>query len=194
MKSTFMAVLAALLVCTAVPAHAFIDYLFSGSANRGAIGNSAVGEMRAWWSGNPVYNFNPYYGGPARPPQAGGQQQMQSQYGAGQASGAPSGFTQYGAPTDQYMQQVPSPTSMYVGPQGAAPGAYGPPQYQPQYAQPQQGYAQPYAQPAQPAYGGAQPMQGAPVPQYQPPAAGYQQPPAGYTQAPPTGYPAGQYQ
>ncbi len=52
------------LMTSTVPSYGFLDYFFSGSASRDAIDNSAVGDLRAWWTGNPGYQFNPYWSGP----------------------------------------------------------------------------------------------------------------------------------
>ena len=51
------------LITSTVPSYAFLDYFFSGSASRDAIDNSALGDLRAWWTGNPGYQFNPYWFG-----------------------------------------------------------------------------------------------------------------------------------
>lgn len=154
------------------PSHAFLDYLFSGSASRDAIDNSAVGDIRAWWSGNPVYNFNPYYSGAAsmNQQQQQGQQQQPSMQPQASINYVPGG--QGGYDTSQ------QPGS--YGYQGYAPGAV-------QQQQPMYGAAQPPVQP-QPQYYPQQP-QGQPM--YQPPQQQYApmgQAPQGY---PP---PGGSYQ
>ena len=61
------------LMTSTVPSYGFLDYFFSGSGSRDAIDNSAVGDLRAWWTGNPGYQFNPYWSGP-QPNQQQGQQ------------------------------------------------------------------------------------------------------------------------
>ncbi len=138
-------ILAAFSLISASPSHAFLDYLFSGSASRDAIDNSAVGDIRAWWSGNPVYQFNPYYSGPASM-----QQQQQAQQ-----------------PQQQQMMQQPS-VNFYPG--GQADGGYPQPQQQAgtygyQGYSPGGAYQQ---QPQQQMYGAAQPQVQQP-PQYYPP-------------------------
>ena len=155
------------VVAFAPPSHAFIDYLFGGSSNTDAIDNSALGDLRAWWTGNPAYQFNPYYSGGPLP----GQQQ-------GQGGAAAAG-------QQQYMQVPQPPASPYGQPgygQGVPAGAqqYGaaPPGYQPA----PQGYAPPPPQ----AYPQAAP-QG-----YQPAPQAYQMPPQGYPQAAPQAYQAPQ--
>jgi hypothetical protein len=134
-----------MIAALAPPADAFFDYLFSGSASRGAIGNSALGDLRSWWTGNPVYVFNPLYSGPTQPyPPQGPQPAAQPNpygYGGG-ARPAPAP-----APTPQQYGQ---PYVNYVGPQPAAPNyraqaapppGYGPPQqYAPQPQAPVPGY------------------------------------------------------
>ncbi len=147
----------ALTVLAVTPSHAFLDYLFSGSASRDAIDNSAVGDLRAWWSGNPVYTFNPYYSGPAstgQPQQQQGQQQqvMQQQpsvnfYPGGQA-GAYGDQQQYPAPQYGGYGTAPQQQQGTYGYQGYAPGgAYQQQTAQPQYQQPTQYPTQPQAQP-----------------------------------------------
>ena len=162
MKRITAAVMIWCLVICASPGYAFIDYLFGGSSNRGAIDNSAIGEMRSWWTGNPVYQFNPYYSGSGANPAAQGQQGMQQQPAAPQAPQPNVSFyPPQGAPApvaQQYGQPAQAP---YTAPQQQ----YAPPQ---QYAAPQQGYQpQSYQQP--PAQGYA-PQQAYQAPQgYQPP-------------------------
>jgi hypothetical protein len=168
-----IAVAAAVLwmaVC-ANPGYAFVDYLFGGSSNKGAIDNSALGDMRAWWTGNPVYQFNPYYSGSNSNQNAQGQQQAAPQIPQPNVSFYP-------------------PQSAPVGPQygQTAPPAYGAPQ---QYAQPQQAYPQPaqgYA--PQPGY---QQQQAYPPQQAYPQQQAYQAPqgygaPTGYQAPPQQGY------
>ena len=55
--------LLAILLVFPAQVFCFIDYLFGGSAMSDSIGNNVIGDLRAWWTGNPVYNFNPYYSG-----------------------------------------------------------------------------------------------------------------------------------
>lgn len=138
MKKIFIIVVVFVSLNAVSNSFAFLDYLFSGSSSRDAIGNSAVGDLRAWWSGNPVYTFNPYYsGGNAAMPQG-----------------------QQGAQTSQPQPQPP--TVNYYPPAGGSPYQYGQQQYAPQQAAPQQyGYGQ---QPQQQMYQQAQGMQSAPPP------------------------------
>ncbi len=171
MKRTVAPILL-LVVATAVaeaPAYGFLNYIFSGSSSD-AIENSVLGDLRAWWTGDPVYNFNPYYSG--RNP-------METGYPASPGM-TPDQSGAYAAPQGSYMQQYQQPQ------QG----------YQPQYQQPMQGYApqQAYQQPA-PGY--APPQQA--YPQYQQPPAAYgppqgYQPPAQPMYQPPAGYPQQGYQ
>jgi hypothetical protein len=141
-KLIYVGTLLSLLVA-AGPSYAFLDYLFGGSSSRDAIDNSAVGDMRAWWTGNPSYQFNPWGGG--QPPQ---QQQQQQQTGAqppqptvnfsGQQQVPPS------SPGGVYPQQMaPTPPGV-VYPQGGVPGQPMAQQYQsaPQQFQNPQGFAQ----------------------------------------------------
>jgi hypothetical protein len=192
MKKTMLLLTVAALMSVAAPSYGFLDYLFSGGSSRDAIENSAVGDIRAWWTGNPVYQFNPYY--------TGAPQQHFSGQQAGQATQAPTQGYYQGAPATQYGQGYPPANVTYSGgqaPQGGYPQGYPQPQQQPQaayYGQPYpqpvqqqpmtgygypQGYAQPappqagyasqgYAQPGQQAYGGQ--VQG----QFQPMQPGYQ--------------------
>ncbi|MGA8833437.1 MAG: hypothetical protein WB554_17695 [Desulfomonilaceae bacterium] len=143
MKKIFVALVVLLSLTTVSNSFAFLDYLFSGSASRDAIDNSAVGDLRSWWSGNPVYTFNPYYSGGQTPPQ--GQQGVQA---------------------PQMAQPQPQqPVINYYPPGQGSPSQYGQQQqYAPQQApQPQMQYG----------YGGQQPQQQmyqqqpAPAPQYQ---------------------------
>lgn len=145
MKKIFVTMVVFLSLASVSNSFAFLDYLFSGSASRDAIDNSAVGDFRAWWSGNPVYTFNPYYSG-------------------GQA-GSPQG--QQGGQAPQMAQPQPQqPIINYYPPGGqGSPSQYGQQQYAPQQAPQQQ---------MQYGYGGGQPPQQqmyqqpapAPVPQY----------------------------
>jgi hypothetical protein len=133
------------------PGYAFFDYLFSGRSSRDAIDNSAIGDIRAWWTGNPMYQFNPWY---SPQPNVGNPQ--------GQQQGA---FPGGGAPQAQ-APQYPQPAVNYYPPQQGVPGGYG--QIVPQGAQP--GYGAPVAQ----QYQQMMPQQGAQ--QYQMPPQTYQQP------------------
>lgn len=143
MKKIFVTLVVFLSLASVSNSFAFLDYLFSGSASRDAIDNSAIGDLRAWWSGNPAYTFNPYYSG-------------------GQA-GYPQG--QQGGQAPQMTQPQPQqPIINYYPPaQGSSPYQYGQQQYAPQQAPQQQ---------MQYGYGGGQPpqqqmyQQPAPAPQY----------------------------
>ncbi|MBI5250535.1 MAG: hypothetical protein HY912_13665 [Desulfomonile tiedjei] len=155
----------------ASPSHAFLDYLFSGSANKNAIDNSAAGDLRAWWTGNPAYQFNPWYqGGP--PPQQGQKPPQQppqpdvsyypQQQGPSMAGSVPQGAPgAYQMPQQQYPQQLQQMPQQYqpAPQQFQNPQAYGqqqgvvyPPQaYQQQQQIPQQ-YPQQYQLPMQQGY------------------------------------------
>lgn len=170
-KIVLLVVLMGVLVAS-TPSHGFLDYLFSGSASKGAIGNSVAGDLRAWWTGNPIYNYNPYYAGP------------NTQAPANQGQGA------YGPSGSQGNYQRPS--MQYYPPQQAQ-GSYG--QGYPQYTQqPAPGYApQPEAYQQQPqAYPGSYQQQPQSYPggyQGQPQAYQYQAPgPQAYQMAPQGGY------
>jgi hypothetical protein len=171
MKKLILPVALLCMLTVAVPAHAFLDYLFGGSASRDAIDNSAVGDIRAWWSGNPAYQFNPYYSP---------QQQNPAQNQAAQ------GGQQMGAP------QAQAPNVNYHPPQGAQQPYYGQPQAGPQGMQQYQGAQQQY-QTAPQGYQQipAQQYQAAPqqyqtAPQSYPPAQQY--PPQAYQQQVPQQY------
>jgi hypothetical protein len=156
MKKIGVLVAAAALSLVTVPGHCFLDYFFGGSATRDSIDNSAMGDLRSWWTGNPAYTFNPYYSGNSpvgqggqgqsgspdfsgaglqqpfqqqyQQPQTNYYQPQQQQYGYGQQpSQAPQ---QYQAPYQPQMSQQPQPQQ------------YQAPQQQPQFY-PQQGYQQP---------------------------------------------------
>jgi hypothetical protein len=183
MKKTTLLLTVAALMFVAVPSYGFLDYFFSGSAGRDAIENTAVGDIRAWWTGNPVYQFNPYYTGAP-------QQQFSGQQ-AGQAAQPPA--TQYGGYGSP--QGYPPANVTYYGgqtPGGGYPQGYPQPQQQPQAGY----YGQPYAQPVpqqQPMAGYGYPQQGYAQPA--PPQAGYA--PQGYVQPgqqPYGGQVPGQYQ
>jgi len=154
MKKFLLATAIVLMMASAVPSYAFLDYLFSGSASRDAIDNSALGDLRAWWTGNPAYQFNPYYSGPTP---GTGQAGPGGQPAGGQGSYSVGGPQ---APAQQLQQQ---PGASYYPPQ--APQGYG------QYPQ----------QPAQPGYGSYAPQAG---PQYQPTEQQYQAMPQQYQAAP----------
>ncbi len=109
------------LITSTVPSYGFLDYFFSGSASRDAIDNSAVGDLRAWWTGNPGYQFNPYWSGPQ--PNQQGQQANPSNPASTQ------GYSPMGAPSAG-TSQAPPPTVKYY-PQQAPQGAYGPSPGQP---------------------------------------------------------------
>lgn len=146
MANRILFIFSALLIVTVSPSHAFLDYFFSGSASRDAIDNSAVGDLRAWWSGNPVYTFNPYYSGPAST----GQQQQQPQQEQQQAMQPQASVNFYPGGQPGAYQQAPQQPGAY-GYQGYAPGAYqqqAPPQ--PMYGAAQQQYQQPMQYPTQP--------------------------------------------
>ncbi len=138
-RGLILAVIMCVTVVT-VPSYAFVNYLFGGASNRGAIGNSALGDIRSWWSGNPVYQFNPFYSAPSK------QSPMQAGipgYGSSRRASGGSAIPQQG-----------THTSILVGP-GGQTGGYGQQQgyYQQQY--PQQAYTQQgqqYQMPAQQQY------------------------------------------
>ncbi len=143
MKKIFVALVVLLSLNLVSNSFAFLDYLFSGSASRDAIDNSAVGDLRAWWSGNPAYMFNPYYS-------------------SGQAGVPPQG--QQGGQAPQ-MTQPQQPIVSYYPPAqgGGSPYQYGQQQYAPQQApQQQMQYGYGVQQPQQQTY-----QQPAPAPQYQ---------------------------
>lgn len=192
MKKLIVLTMLTLLVMPVATGHAFIDYLFGGSHSRNAVDNSAVGDLRAWWSGNPVYQFNPYYSGGTNPVQQGGP-------AAPPGQGQSMGMQQQGMGTPMGMQQgsyqpQPQANPTYLPQQGQQYG-YGAPQApqtyggQPVYGSagaslPLRGPAQTYQQQYQP-----MPQQyQQPVPQYQQPGQAYQQAPGQYQ------YPAGGYQ
>jgi hypothetical protein len=173
MKKNLILVIIAIIVFSSIPSHGFLNYLFSGGSSQDAVDNSAVGDLRAWWTGNPVYKFNPYHTGPVQPmPGASDQGGMQGQP-------MPSGGM-----ASQYQQ----PTINFTPPQGAA-NPYGQTYQQPMQQMPYgngQGYQQPMQQAANP-YGQQayqQPMQQSANPYY--PQQVYQPP----VQQAPQGYPA----
>ncbi|HMK35262.1 MAG TPA: hypothetical protein VK463_09370, partial [Desulfomonilaceae bacterium] len=118
--------LACTLIATA-PAHAFLDYLFGGSSSRDAIDNSAIGDLRAWWTGNPAYQFNPYYSPQQNNP-------LQNQQQGNQQMGYPG--------TPQMGTQAPPPNITYNPPQNQQPyyGQFDPNPQQQQYQLPSQQY------------------------------------------------------
>jgi len=174
------------MVAVASPGHAFLDYLFGGSQTRDAIDNSAVGDLRAWWSGNPVYQFNPYYRGSADPAQQAGAMQGDQGQGYGQMA-APQGS--YQPEPQASVTYFPPQSQQQYGYSGYTPGTqqYGanqPVQYQqqPQYYQQPAAQYQPPAPQYQQQYGYPQP---APQYSYQPQAPqSYQQQPQQYQAAP----------
>ena len=186
MKRNLALILLLGIVLASVPAHGCVDWLFGGSSTRGAIGNSVAGDLRSWWTGNPVYTFNPYYSG-SQPQQQGGQAAATMQYTPGQGSysygpqGAAMQYQQpgsaYPAPQQgaygQYQQQpmagYPAPQGGYAQYQQPSPGAYQA-QAAPNYGQT---YSAPVQQPVQPSYS-------ATIPPGQPYQGGYQ----GYQGAP----------
>lgn len=179
-------VLLTLVLCPLLvtPGHCFIDYLFGGSAMNDSIGNNVVGDLRAWWTGNPVYNYNPYY--------SGGNQGMPSQ-------NPNQGGNFQATPQQYYGQPNQQPSVTYYPPQGQQPQGYpqgqamqAPPQMQQQYQQMPQQYQQmpPQYQQMTPQAYQAPPAQGQyyPQEQYQGPPQGYAQTPQGYYQeGPPPG-------
>ncbi|MDQ7781483.1 MAG: hypothetical protein RDU20_01295 [Desulfomonilaceae bacterium] len=185
MKRLIMTAVLALLVASAAPGHAFLDYFFGGSHTKGAIDNSAIGDLRAWWTGNPAYQFNPYYSGGSNP--------AQSMSGAQDTQGS---FSPMGMQQQGYQPQ-PQANVTYSQPQGVQQQyGYDPAQqqqYQGQpiygaagaslpYQGPPQAYQQPVQQVPQQQYQYQQPVQ-----QYQQPVQQYQQPVQQYQQ--PAGYP-----
>lgn len=199
MKKFSLVVLLFLLVASAVPGYTFFDYLFGGSATRDSIDNSAVGDLRSWWTGNPVYQFNPYYSGQTDPVTG---QSTQGAAGQQYNTGAPNLGAPGGAQSPAPMQQP----SVSYSPPAQAQQIYGgggqgrpQPQAQPvmQYQQPAEQYQQQAPPPQSYQYqqapvqqyqqAPAQQYQQAPVQQYQQaPAQQYQQPaPQGYS---PQGY------
>ncbi|AFM22830.1 hypothetical protein [Desulfomonile tiedjei] len=140
-KLTYLGILVCCMMAV-TPAHAFLDYFFSGSASRDAIDNSAVGDLRAWWTGNPAYQFNPYYSGNANPQQQQQQQQQQvPQYPqpsmqfyppqqAPQAAGYPQQFQNPQGVPPQYVQQQMPQQQYMPQPQGYGQQMYPPQGYQ----------------------------------------------------------------
>lgn len=192
MKRTFLLFAIMVVLVASTPSYGFLDYLFSGSANRGAIGNSAVGELRSWWSGNPVYNNNPYHTGPVRA-MPGGQSAGGNPYAGSQGAYGPAGAYQQQPMVQNYPPQAPGtygqgyPQQMQQSyPQQTQQQGYYPQQMQQQgyYGAPQPGAYQPQQQPQ--AYQGGYPgaYQGQPQP--------YQPPPQGYYQGGPAAYQGGQ--
>jgi hypothetical protein len=59
MKKIFVIIVVIVSLSPVTSSFAFLDYLLSGSSSRDAIDNSAVGDLRSWWTGNPAYTFNP---------------------------------------------------------------------------------------------------------------------------------------
>jgi hypothetical protein len=186
MKRNLALILLLGIVLVSVPAHGFVDWLFGGSSSRGAIGNSVAGDLRAWWTGNPVYQFNPFYSGGQPQQQQRGQAAPTVQYAPGQGSysyGPQGSAMQYQQPGSAYPApqqgygQYQQPRAGYPAPQGGyaqyqqpSPGAYQA-QATPNYGQT---YSVPLQQPAQPGYSPT-------LPAGQPYQGGYQ----GYQGAPP---------
>jgi hypothetical protein len=192
------------LMTSTVPSYGFLDYFFSGSASRDAIDNSALGDLRAWWTGNPGYQFNPYWSGPQPQNQQQGQQTNPLNPASTQGyspMGPPSvGTPQAPPPTvNYYPQQAPGQPAQ--GMYGGAPQQYqqAPQQYQ---ASPQQYQQVPQQYQAPPQQYQQVPQQYQPAPQQYPAPSAYQGAPQAYQgvaqqQAPlPQAYPAGtqQYQ
>jgi len=149
MKRNLLLVSLVIVMIAPVPAHAFFDYLFSGGGSRDAVGNSVLGDLRSWWTGNPAYTFNPFHS--PNPLQNQGAQTPSS----GQA------YSPTGAAPQAGYQQYQQPNMRYYPPQGPAQyGQQGYPQAMPQAAQqPQQWVQQPIQQPVQQP---VQPYQGMP--------------------------------
>jgi hypothetical protein len=155
MKKLMFVVIILTPLAIAAPGYTFFDWLFSGGASRDAIDNSALGDLRAWWTGNPGYVFNPWWSGPSNP----GAQ--------GMSPGAPS----YG-PQAAYPQ-MPQPSVSYYPPQGS-PAGYGQSMQQP-YGQGMTAGVQQYP---------AAPQNYQPAPQYQMAPQAYQTAPQAYQTAP----------
>jgi len=160
MKKLMFVLIVLAPLAIAAPGYTFFDWLFSGGASRDAIDNSALGDLRAWWTGNPGYQFNPWWSGPSNPG----------------AQGMTPGAPPYG-PQAAYPQ-MSQPSVSYSPPQSAPPG-YGQPM-QPggqQYQMAPQGYQPtPQYQQTPQAYQSA--------PQYQAMPQTYQPAPQGYQAAP----------
>jgi len=161
MKKILLLTVIALVMASAVPGYAFLNYLFSGSSSRDAIDNSALGDLRAWWTGNPAYQFNPWW-----TPTPG-----QGQAPGGQAPGAQGSYTVGGPQTAGQQYQQPAGYSSFFPSQAPAPQVYG------QYP----------AQQTQPGYGGYAPQA---VPQYQSAPQQYQAMPQQYQAMPQQQYQA----
>jgi hypothetical protein len=175
-RFVYLSILVLALLASASPGHAFVDYFFGGSSNSGAIDNSALGDMRAWWTGNPAYQFNPFYSGSGLPgqqnpqaaaanpmgqysPQAGSPQNREPSVSFVPSSGGQPVMQGYGQPVQ--IQQAPA----MMPQQGYAPQPQG---YQYQHPQPQTGYPMP--------------------PQGYAPPQGYQPQPQAYQPDPQTAY------
>ena len=153
MKKIFVIIVVIVSLSPVTSSFAFLDYLFSGSSSRDAIDNSAVGDLRSWWTGNPAYTFNPYYSGAGMPQ---GQQQPGQAPQVAQPQPQQPIINYYppsqGAPSYPYAQQqaqtqqVPQQQMQYGQPQQTyqPQGMQPPAQYQapPQAYQNQQGYPQ----------------------------------------------------
>jgi hypothetical protein len=166
MKKLIFLLIILLPLAVAAPGHCFFDWFFSGGASRDAIDNSALGDLRAWWTGNPGYVFNPWWSGPSNP-------QAQGSSGA------------YG-PQAPYPQ-MPQPNISYSPPQGP-PAGYGQPMQQPMPQAMQPGYGPGMAAAGQQYQMPAQSYQPTPqyqaTPQYQTAPQTYQPSPQGYQAAP----------
>lgn len=163
MKNLICIMALVLMLAPVTPGHAFFDYLFGGSHTRDSIDNSAVGDLRAWWTGNPGYQFNPYWSGGTNP--------AQQQQGASPSAGEPQGYSQmgYGQGADQPQPQAsvhyfPGQGQQFGGgyDQSGQAMQY---QQQPQYYQQQPQY---YQQPAPQYQASPQQYQYQQVPQMSP--------------------------
>jgi hypothetical protein len=138
------------MVLASVPSYAFVDWLFGGSSTRGAIGNSVVGDLRGWWTGNPVYYFNPYYSG-SQPPAQGSQAAPPTvQYAPGQGSSAyapQGGYNQYQQPAATYPAPQQGGYVQYQQPSTGYYQAQAAPNYGQTYPQPGYSPALPAGQP-----------------------------------------------
>jgi hypothetical protein len=186
-KYTVLGMLLFLMALT-VPSYGFLDYFFSGSASRDAIDNSALGDMRAWWTGNPGYQFNPFWAG-NQPNQQQGQTNPLN-------PASTQGYSPMGPPSPGTQQAAPPTVNYY--PQQQPQGAYGQgqPGQQPMYgAAPQQYQQTPQQYQASPQQYQQMPQQYQQVPQqYQASPQQYQASPQQYQQVPQQYQPAPQQQ
>jgi hypothetical protein len=144
MKRSAILILAIMLVAFATPGHSFVNYLFGGSSDN-AVGNTVVGDLRAWWTGNPVYQFNPFYSSKGVPQQVVEQPPPSSlnmnPRGGAVVQQSPGGYQyQHSAP---YPQANPGPPAPQVYPGQAPQRAYQP---RAQYGAPSGQYRQPQPQ------------------------------------------------